>query len=186
MERAGWLPHSRACRGGRKQKRGHLRRDVPCESASSEAHLPGGALPPARERSGVDPRPRRVRKNLESRAHADERPARRHPQERLAELDATLTSEQVLVADRRLAVGDVEEIDEELRRHAAEVIDVLRAQVELSPRFVLQTADRARRDSRVDVRRGRIDAGVHEVRRRRILGQVAAGREHGAVRSYRS
>ena len=72
----------------------------------------------------------RTRAALEARAHAEERAARLHEEQALAERDAARTGDQVLVADRRLAIRHVEDVDEQFRRHAAEVIDVLRAQID--------------------------------------------------------
>ena len=73
MERAGWLPHSgpggaAGTESSRENKKGDTSKRCPRESASSEAHLPGGALPPARDCSGAGPGPRRCVSERQNRA----------------------------------------------------------------------------------------------------------------------
>ena len=76
---------------------------------------------------------------------AEKRPARRIELQTVAETDVPLAGDEVLRTDGGLAVGHIEQVDEQLRRHRSHAEHVLRAQIDLAPRRVGDGAYRIRR-----------------------------------------
>ena len=97
----------------------------------------------------------------EAELRSEEEPLRIHELDALAEGEARETGLEVLIADRRLVVERVEDVEEEVGLVAlGDVPDITDAQVDRRPLVVGEAADRARFYSRETVRAARILADI--------------------------
>src|SRR5215207_9914894 len=103
-----------------------------------------GRLPMSRPHKAAE-----SRGGLERQTSAQEEALRIEEAGRLLEIGAAAASDEILDADRRLVVRDVEDVDEELGAEPAEGLLVLGADIELAPRRVRQRHDHALLDPRI-------------------------------------